>query len=410
MSKHTEYLMTMAALALVEQEGYKIIDVRIIGKEIWLNHPSNTRELIRFSLSGGFVMPRQEERTAAIRKAIEKIFGERTLLYDVRFDDDDSAYDMKEETVFVVLSPKTEENIFLDRFTKIRPILHMVDEKPEDLEEAQKRLSLQRPRPVAPGRPKMPKASLIVMIVCILMFGAQTLLTSLGSYGFIDASILLGAYYKTFIVANYEYWRFLTSGLLHMDVVHLLMNMYSLYNLGIFFETKFGSQRLVLTLLTGVIVGSMFLFVSSGNIFAVGLSGGLFALLGAIVVHLIESGQIKYRPVQMQLLQLFVINLFISMIPGIAVMAHVGGFVSGVLVALYFSFKPSWKALKPHVFISSMGLLAILIVLIGIDKKHEPYYTLTDQAVVKMAQELGLSWYADGLNQNLTRYYQKELP
>jgi len=407
MSKHSEYLMTMAALALVEQEGYKIIDVRIIGKEIWLNHPSNTRELIRFSLNGGFVMPRQEERTSAIRKAIEKIFGERTLMYDVRFDDDESYYELKEDTVFVVLSPQTGDNLFLDRFPRLRSILQTIDEKPEALEEAQKRLNLQRPRPVAPGRPKIPKTSLIIMIICVIMFGAQALFASLG-FSFIDSSILLGAYYKTFIIANYEYWRFLTSGFLHMDFIHLMMNMYSLYNLGIFFENKFGQKRLVLTLLTGIIAGSMFLFVSSGNVFAVGLSGGLFALLGAIVVHLIESGQIQYRPVQMQLFQLFIINLFISMIPGIAIMAHVGGFVSGVLVALYFSYKPSWKALKPHVMVSSLALLAILVVLIGIDKKHQPYYVLTDQAVVKMAQELGLGWYADVLDQNLTRYYQKE--
>ena len=54
MSRNNEYLMTLAALELIEKEGYKIIDVRIIGKEIWLNHPANTRELIRLSLNGAF--------------------------------------------------------------------------------------------------------------------------------------------------------------------------------------------------------------------------------------------------------------------------------------------------------------------------------------------------------------------
>lgn len=410
MSKHTELLMTLAALALVEQEGYKIIDVRIIGKEIWLNHPNNTRELIRFSLNGGFIMPRQEERTAAIRKAIEKIFGERTLMYDVRFDEDESSYELKEDTVFVVLSPKTGENIFLDRYPVIRPVLLTSDEKQNELEEAQKRLNLLRPKVNQPTRPKMPKASLVIMILCIIMFSAVTLLNELGGFLFVDTSILLGAYYKTFIIANHEYWRFLTSGFLHMDVIHLLMNMYSLYNLGLFFESKFGPQRLVLILLTGVVSGSMFLFITSGNIFAVGLSGGLFALLGAIVVHLIESGQIQYRPVQLQLLQLFIINLFISMIPGIAIMAHVGGFISGVLVSLYFSYKPSWKALKKHVLIASMSLLAVMIVLIAVDKKHQPYYTKTDIGVVQMADDLGLSWYAQYLNDSLNAYYAKELP
>ncbi len=411
MSKQSELLMTLAALALVENEGYKIIDVRILGKEIWLNHPANTKELIRFSLGGGFNLPRQEERTAAIRKAIEKIFGERTLMYDVRFDDEDTFYELKEDTVLVGLCPTTEESIFLDRFPQLRAVLKIQDDRPEALEEAQKRLNTQRPLRQQPmKRPRPPKATSIIMIVCIAMFSLTSLVTELGGYDPISSLVLMGAYYKTFILANYEYWRFLTSGLLHMDIFHLMMNMYSLYYLGLFFETKFGPKRMVGILMAGTIVGSMFMFITEGNVVAVGLSGGLFALLGAIVVHLIESGQVNARAVQMQLLQLLIINIFISMMPGIAIMAHVGGFIAGVLIALYFSYKPSWKALKKHVLISTLALMVALVFLIVTDKKHTPYTAGTDYDVVSIAQDLGLGWYAQILSDSLDAYYQKELP
>ena len=407
MSKHTEFLMTQTALTLIEDEGYKIIDVRIMGKEIWLNHPRNTRELIRLSLNGAFNLPMQEERTAAIRRAVEKIFGERTLLYDVRFDDEESRYELLEETAFVVLSHLTQENVFLDRFPMIRPILQKSEEKPTDLEEAQHRLAILRPKRIENVKPKMPKATFVVVVVCLAMYGIVGLFTDLGGYNPINTSILLGAYYKTFIIVNHEYWRFLTSGFIHTDLIHLVMNMYALYNLGLYFEPKFGWKQLILTLVVGVISGSAFLYITSGNLLAVGLSGGLFALLGAIVIYQIESGQIKYRPIQMQLFQLFVINLFIAFLPGIAVMAHVGGFFGGVLVALYFNHKPSWKDLKMHVMIASGVLVIAMIGLIAIDKKQQPFYGKTDYEVVQQAYDLGLSWYADGLKSNLDAYYER---
>lgn len=408
MSKHSEYLMTLAALALIENEGYKMIDVRILGKEIWLNHPRNTKELFRFSLNGGFNLPRQEERTMAIRKAIEKVFGERTLLYDVRFDDDESRYELIEDTAMIVLSSQTQDNVFLDHFPMLKPILQKIEEKPSDLEDAQKKLNQYRPRFEVTARSKIPHATLSVLVVCLSMFGIINLVTELKGYNAVNTAILFGAYYKTFIVANAEYWRFLTSGFIHTDFIHLLMNMYALYNLGLFFEPKFGQKRFILTLLVGIISGSAFLFITSGNLLAMGLSGGLFALLGAIVVYQVESGQIMYRPVQMQLLQLFMINLFISFLPGIAFMAHIGGFFSGVLVALFFNYKPSWKPLKRHVLIASIMLVAIMISLIITDKKHQPLYGQTDTEVVQMASDIGLGWYANELHKNLIAYYVRE--
>jgi len=409
MSKQAELHMTLAALALVEKEGYKIIDVRILGKEIWMNHPSNTKELIRFSLGGGFNLPRQAERTEAIRTAIEKIFGERTLMIDVSFDDEDSLYEVKGDTIFVSISPKTVDNPFLDRFPSIRAVLQTYDDKPETLTEAQQKLNLARPRNAAGGqKPKVPVATMSLIILCVSVFILQTIISEFGGYDFTVTSVFLGAYYKILILSNHEFWRFLTSGFLHMSLTHLLINMYSLYNLGIFFESKFGWKRMIVTLLVGVVSGSAFLYVTQGNAIAVGMSGGLFALLGAIVVHLVESGQIKYRPVQSMLLQLLIINGLISLMPGVAVMAHLGGFVSGVLVALYFSYKPSWKALKKHVLISTLALVAILGFLIVTDKKHTPYTKMVDTAVIKIAQDYNLTWYVQQLTDGLKAYYAKE--
>lgn len=409
MINQNELRMIKAALALIDHEGYKIIDVRIIGKEIWLNHPANTKELIRFSIGNGFQpTAHQDERTSAIRKAIEKIFGEKTLFYDVRFDEDDAPTVKTEDSIAITLAPSTQSNEFLDRFQLLRPILMAVEEDPKILEDAQKRLAAERPKAAAPRKMVPPKATLILIILCSIMFGMNSILSEMGHYAFIDMSIFLGAYYKTLILSNNEYWRFFTSGFLHMDIYHLVMNMYSLYYLGLFYETKFGWKKMLATLFVGVIVGSAFMFVTEGNVVAVGMSGGLFAVLGSIVVYMIESGQIANKMVQRQLMQILLINVFISLIPGVAFMAHLGGFLAGILIALYFSYKPSWKQLKIHVLISSLILSSALTYLIVNDKNYLPVTKLTDLRVVQIAEDYGLTWYSAELTRGLEAFYQKE--
>jgi membrane associated rhomboid family serine protease len=188
-----------------------------------------------------------------------------------------------------------------------------------------------------------------------------------------------------------------------------MVNLYALYNLGIFFENQFGWKRMVITLLTGIVSGSAFMYVTNGNILAVGLSGGLFAILGSIIVFQFEVGLIKQRAVQMQLLQLVIINGLISLMPGIAVMAHVGGLVAGILLAIYFSRRPTWKDLRLHVTIASAILVVAVGVLMALDTKREPFYPDTDVEIIEFLDQAGFDWYTQGLETNLIDYYTREL-
>lgn len=408
MSQRRETLLTKVALALIEKGGYLIIDVRVMGRELWLNHPHRLHELIRLSISHGFNLPNQVERTKAIQDAIEKAFDQPMTLFDVKFDDEESVYAESDRKIDVVLSPFSAGNRFLEKFPYLQDVLTSAEVSPQEDEELQKRLDGHRPKRDRQTTRKTPVATLAIIIVSLIMHSAVGILSEFGVRPE-SAAIILGAYYKTFIVANFEYWRFLTAGFIHISLVHLMVNLYALYNLGLFFENQFGRKRMLITLVIGILSGSAFMFVTSGNILAVGLSGGLFALLGSIIVFQFEVGLIKQRAVQMQLLQLIIINGLISLMPGIAIMAHVGGLVSGVLLAIYFSHRASWKDLRRHVMIASGILVLAIGVLMALDDQREPFYPDTDVEILEFLEGAGLGWYTQGLEANLIDYYTREL-
>ncbi len=408
MSQHKETLLTKTALALIEQGGYLIIDVRVLGKELWLNHPQRLHELIRLSISHGFNLPNQDERTKAIQDAIEKAFDQPMTLFDVKFDEEESSYIESDRKIEVVLSPFSSGNRFLEKFPYLQEVLTSAEVTPQEQEQLQNRLDGHRPKRDRQAVKKTPVATLAIIILSLIIHTAVGILSEFGIQPE-SAAIILGAYYKTFIVANYEYWRFLTSGFIHISLVHLMVNLYALYNLGIFFENQFGWKRMVITLLTGIVSGSAFMYVTNGNILAVGPSGGLFAILGSIIVFQFEVGLIKQRAVQMQLLQLVIINGLISLMPGIAVMAHVGGLVAGILLAIYFSRRPTWKDLRLHVTIASAILVVAVGVLMALDTKREPFYPDTDVEIIEFLDRAGFDWYTQGLEANLIDYYTREL-
>ncbi|NYJ29420.1 rhomboid family intramembrane serine protease [Galbitalea soli] len=123
-------------------------------------------------------------------------------------------------------------------------------------------------------------------------------------------------------------WTLLTADFGHGSILHIALNMYSLFVLGPIVETLLGRSRfLVLFLLSGA-GGWVAVDFFSQNA-ALGASGAIFGLLGALFVIQRRRGLGSGS-----LISVIVINLVIGfVIPGIAWQAHVGGLLTGGLVA-----------------------------------------------------------------------------
>lgn len=143
------------------------------------------------------------------------------------------------------------------------------------------------------------------------------------------ALIRFGAKYDVLIWSG-QYWRLITPVFLHAGLIHLLLNSYALYSLGIGVELLYGRARfLVIYLVAGVISTVTSLIFSSS--LSVGASGAIFGLFGAFVYFALVNRRRIGRGIWAAILPPLLINLgFGIAVPGIDNYAHVGGLLGGL--------------------------------------------------------------------------------
>jgi len=137
-------------------------------------------------------------------------------------------------------------------------------------------------------------------------------------------------------------YTILTSMYEHGSVNHLLFNLLGLLLLGVVFEQKIGTRPYILLyILTGICGSLAFAALSWGSpyLIAVGASGAIFGILGGFVrLFPKERFMIFLLPVAMPVWVIVIgfLILQLLLIPtstNIAVGAHIGGLIAGMLLA-----------------------------------------------------------------------------
>jgi membrane associated rhomboid family serine protease len=144
------------------------------------------------------------------------------------------------------------------------------------------------------------------------------------------------------VVERGEWYRILTSGFVHFGIIHLGMNMFSLYQLGGLLERKLGSVRFGLLYLAGLFGGSAGVVLMQPNSGpAAGASGAIFGLLAAMAISLWQQG---VSLLNSSIGQVLILNLFITFAGRsfISVGGHLGGAIAGALCGLVMLGKP-WR-------------------------------------------------------------------
>lgn len=170
----------------------------------------------------------------------------------------------------------------------------------------------------------VPKVSRAILITCVSIFALSLLLGSFAlSFGMIPAAIAQG-----------EWWRLLTSTVLHGGILHLLFNMYALYWLGPQLESMLGQMRFAALYVFSALGGSIASYwFSDLNTVSVGASGAIFGLITATIV----IGR-EMRSDVSQLVVLLGLNVVIGFLQtGIDWRAHFGGAVVGAAVAYLYT-------------------------------------------------------------------------
>ena len=243
-----------------------------------------------------------------------------------------------------------------------------------------------------------------VLALCILV---SILIRSISDGSLIEAGIICGAYYRPFIVAG-EVHRLLTAGLVHTDPMHLLVNMFSLINAGTITEKIFGHQRFAGLLACSVLCGSIAIFVFTDTAAAVGLSGGLYGLMGAYFWLMIQLGAMRDMNFRNGLIRIAAVNLAISLIPGVSLAAHAGGLIGGLLTAMVL-FRKRMEPKQRNMVLAGCAL-ALLISIGGMVMKWKipegQRYPGTDYHVLCFYRDHGLQGHAYAMADRLDIIYE----
>lgn len=200
---------------------------------------------------------------------------------------------------------------------------------------------------------KVPFVTYAIMVICLLML---VLMFVFGN-GFDNYTLLKFGANNDYLVKHGEYYRLFTSIFLHGSLLHLVLNMYSLYVIGPQVESFFGKVKFLFIYLVSGICGSLLSIAFSHNTISIGASGAIFGLLGSLLYFGYYYRAYLGNAVKSQVLPIILINLMIGfLLPNIDNGAHIGGLIGGILATMAVGIPD-----KGSRFEKNNGIICLLI-------------------------------------------------
>jgi rhomboid protease GluP len=202
-----------------------------------------------------------------------------------------------------------------------------------DLQRAQ---TMPDPSLPAPPSPFSFPVTIVLIAACALVFAAMVLSGVSAFEPTPQQAITFGADFGP-LTFNGQWWRLVTSMFVHFGVLHIVLNMWCLWNLGRAAEKLLGRFSYLLAYFVTGIFGSIASVYWHPQAAGAGASGAIFGLAGVLVSFV----YLKKTPAHLQVnskmlgsLGTFVVYnlIFGAAIPGISNAAHIGGLVMGLAV------------------------------------------------------------------------------
>ena len=197
-----------------------------------------------------------------------------------------------------------------------------------------------------------------IIAICVVLYAAQ-FVVPVDLYAYLRLYNYPDVFAQAFAAGNW--WQPLTSAFLHASSpIHLLFNMYALYVTGPYLEAALGRWRFAALYLLSALGGAAgaTLLPGTAGTAVVGASGAVFGLFAAMFVVTRKLGRQAG-----QVLVLIAINLaFGFLVPNVSWQGHVGGLVTGAVVAAVLVHAPRGR----RTLVQGGGLALVAVVVLGL--------------------------------------------
>lgn len=323
----------------ITEQNYNPMIIHGVNNEIWLENLNSEYKIIRIVSHHIHNKEQLEFDKFKLKRIVEqvkkktlsfkvKVLNIYTDIEDDRILSDNDIYITKEKdisntkliNIFPNIVEKTErkEN-GIEYFIKVTDNINKKNEKRSKAIE--KIFSY-----------KKPIITYALIAICTIVFIMMYLFGNGSSNA--ETLINFGANYDL-LTKNGEYYRLFTCMFLHIGIMHLLCNMYSLYIIGKEVENLFGKWKFLVIYILSGICGSILSLAFSNNTISAGASGAIFGLLGALLYFGYYYRTYLGATIRSSIIPVIIINLIIGFLnPTIDNAGHIGGLIGGILVSM----------------------------------------------------------------------------
>jgi len=347
----------------VTEKNYSPMIVNGVKNEIWLENPEGPYKIIRINSNYIHnaeqfkydvskiknVMNQIKRKTVALSMNTLNILLDTNDLVEMNQQKNVDSYKIYEiedviNSEFISIFPELKEKMLveLDGMDLLLNVTKDINEKTEKENKIYEETFKEKPILI----------TYIIMAICTVMFFISMIMSGadMNVYTLLD----LGASYAPFIKEG-QLFRLITHAFLHADIIHFLVNMYSLYIIGSQVENLLGRKKFTAIYLVSAITGCL-LSAGFDNNVAVGASGAIFGLLGAFLYFGYHYRLYLGSVLRSQIIPTIILNLMLGfMMPNIDNLAHIGGLIGGYLICMTLGIKGKTKTNE-----SINGLIALL--------------------------------------------------
>ena len=171
-------------------------------------------------------------------------------------------------------------------------------------------------------------------IITYILIALSVIMFIISGFGYDTNKLLIfGANYGP-LVKNGEIFRLVACMFLHAGIIHIALNMYSLFIVGPRVEDFFGKWKYLLIYFISGISASLLSIGLNDTVISVGASGAIFGLFGALLYFGYSYRGYIGTMIRSQIVPIVLYNLLMGFfIPGIDMWGHIGGLIGGILTA-----------------------------------------------------------------------------
>jgi len=143
-----------------------------------------------------------------------------------------------------------------------------------------------------------------------------------------DSVIWMYGQVNYFVTYYGWYWQLFTAMFVHVNIMHLLGNMFFLLIFGFRAEELFAVQEYLLIYFSSGLVGNLLTLLLGPSVVSAGASGAIFGLFGACIIYF-------RRAIGQSIIGALMYAFFLLMISSgsnVNYLAHLGGLVVGLLI------------------------------------------------------------------------------